>query len=687
VPAQGRLVAFHQLGAFPFMTCRLLSVSAALALLLAASFACNSRTPGTETKSSSVSTATSSSASSIPEVANAAHPSPPVIFIGLDGADWQLLDEYIAAGAMPNLERIVTEGTAGTLETLHPSLSPLVWTTMMTGVDPVKHRILDFVRFNPASGQKEPITSDERQAPAIWNMATWGGRKIGVFGLWATYPAEPVNGVMVSDRLFTFLFKESTPPEGIVFPREEEAWAREAVQRAEAAGTFTELKQYVPRLTEQEYRAALAVQEAYANPVSALRRTLIETRVYDDLARTWIERARPDLAVVYFQGTDSIGHTFAPFAPPKQPTIEQAEYDRYRGVPRTYFAEIDRLLGRYRELAEQRGGVLMLASDHGFAWSEGRPSQLSSNAQATAAKWHRNQGIYALWGKGIPARGRDAAASGSVRQVCATLLATTGLPPIKGEDAAALPGSPAFNASAADYAAHYHSVAPAMSAGATRTVDADTLARLRALGYIGAAESNTAASRTLQTTRTAGSYNNEGLLLKAQGRKADAIAAFENALIVDPNLASALWNLSDLLFADSTDLDRSDLLLVHAFGAGLPEGTKYLIGRAIGYQRSGQIDRSTKILEAALRSRPEEPEVWLFLGRYRVEKGECPQAVSDFEKATRLAPKNASAYASLGLARLCAGDRDGARRDLQRSLEIDPSQAPVREYLKKVGGD
>ena len=320
------------------------------------------------------------------------------------------------------------------------------------------------------------------------------------------------------------------------------------------------------------------------------------------------------------------------------------------------------------------------------AWSEGRPTQLSSNAQATAAKWHRNQGIYALWGKGIMAKGRDAADTGSVRQVCATLLAAAGLPPMKGEDAGPLPGSPGFSAGAVDYASHYHPVAPAMSAGATSTVDADTLARLRALGYIGAAESNTASSRTLQKTRTAGSYNNEGLLLKAQGRKADAIAAFENALIVDQHLASALWNLSDLLFADATDLDRSDLLLVQAFGEGLPEGTKFLIGRAIGYQRSGQIDRSTKILEAALRAHPEEPEVWLFLGRYRVEKGDCAQAVSDFEKATRLAPKNANAFASLGLARLCAGDREGARRDLQRSLEIDPSQAPVREYLKKVEG-
>ena len=113
-----------------------------------------------------------------------------MIFVGLDGADWQLLDQYMARGVMPNLKRLTAEGTAGTVETLHPPLSPIVWTTMMTGVDPLEHRILDFVRLNPATGQKEPITSDERKAPAIWNMATWAGRHVGVFGLWATYPAE-----------------------------------------------------------------------------------------------------------------------------------------------------------------------------------------------------------------------------------------------------------------------------------------------------------------------------------------------------------------------------------------------------------------------------------------------------------------------------------------------------------------
>jgi tetratricopeptide (TPR) repeat protein len=627
---------------------------------------------------------TSSASTPILEIARAARTAPPVIFVGLDGADWRLLDQYIDAGAMPNLKQLVSEGTAGTVDTLHPALSPLIWTTMMTGVDPSRHQILDFVHFNASSGQKEPITSDERKAPAIWNMATWAGRRVGVFGLWATYPAEAVNGLMVSDRLFTFLYKEAKPPDGVVFPREEEQAARSSVEEAERSVDFAAMQKYLPWLTRAEYDKAAATENPYAHPVSALRRILVETRVYDELARAWIQRTRPDLAIVYFQGTDSIGHTFAPFAPPRQASIDPVEYDHYNRVPRDYFSAIDTMLGAYRNIARAQKAILVLASDHGFAWGDDRPLQLSSNAQATAAKWHHNEGIYLIWGPGIPGRGRDPGAKGSVGQVCATLLALQGLPPIKGAEAAPLPGAPGFASEPVDYASHYHPPAPAV-ATATRAIDEDTLARLRALGYVGAAESKTAASRRMQTTRSAGSYNNEGLVLKSLGRTKDAIQAFENALIVDPNLASALWNLSDLLYAGAVDLDRSDKLLVHAFGAGLPEGTKYLIGRAIGYQRSGQIDRSVKLLEAALRARPEDPEVWLFLGRYRVERGECPSAVSDFEKATRLAPRNAGAFASLGVARLCAGDLPAAKRDLLHSLELDPTQPAVREYLKKLG--
>src|SRR6478672_7455483 len=112
-----------------------------------------------------------------PAIASAAQPRPPVIFVGLDGADWQLLDDYAARGVMPNLARIVREGSSGVLETIRPPLSPLIW-TMMTGVSPLEHGILDFVQFNAATGAKEPIAADSRRVPAVWNMATSAGKRV-----------------------------------------------------------------------------------------------------------------------------------------------------------------------------------------------------------------------------------------------------------------------------------------------------------------------------------------------------------------------------------------------------------------------------------------------------------------------------------------------------------------------------
>jgi hypothetical protein len=245
------------------------------------------------------------------------------------------------------LAKLVSEGSSGTIRTISPPLSPLIWTTMMTGVSPLEHRILDFLRVNPVSQQREPITSDERKVPAVWNMATTAGKKVGALGFWATYPAESINGLMVSDRLFTFPFSEKAPPPGVVYPASMESWAREGLTRAQNETGYDAVKAVLPWLTDAEYTQAAAVTDPYAHPVSALRRILIETKVYDDLGRDWLSRERPDLLLLYFQGTDSIGHVFAPYAPPRQTSVSQADYERYKDVPERYFAAIDQMLARF----------------------------------------------------------------------------------------------------------------------------------------------------------------------------------------------------------------------------------------------------------------------------------------------------------------------------------------------------
>jgi tetratricopeptide (TPR) repeat protein len=693
------------------------------------------------------------------ELARASRGGRPVLFVGLDGGDWQLLDGYMADGTMPNLAQLVRQGSSGVLETIQPPLSPLVWTTMMTGVSPLEHRVLDFTRFNPVSGAREPIGSDERRVPAVWNMASAAGKTVAVFGLWATYPAEAVRGLMVADRFASFTAPDRRPPPAVVFPPGREGWAREALAAAVRDTDYQAVHRYLPWLGAAEYERQLAQPEPYAQPASALRRILAETRAYHTLARTWIERARPDLAVVYFQGTDTLGHIFAPYAPPRQPGVTPEDFARYGAVPRRYFAEIDRLLGDFRDLAARQGSVLFVASDHGFRWREGRPAAAGSAAAATAARWHREEGIYLLWAPPAAGRhpetrqapGRNApetqeapqtpgvpvapkvGARGGVAQVCATILRLLGLPPGAGlapaldaakdyagpRETAAAPEAARAPVEPVDYRRFFRAGAaprPSVPAGpAGEAPDAEQLSALRALGYIGAGEpshrepaaggppgTGTAGSPP-DATRTAASFDNEGLLLRQQGQAAAARDAFEQALARQPDLPAALWNLSDLLFADAAaaagagaegfgerldpartaSLDRADDLLLRALAGGLPGGVEHALDRAGRYGRGGARERGLALLERAAALRPGDPRPWLLHGRYRLEQQRCDDALDDFTRAIRLDPASALAHASAGLALLCRGDQPAALAAFRRSLALDPNQPEVRRFLAR----
>lgn len=611
----------------------------------------------------------------IPEIAHAAPEGRPVLFVGLDGADWELLDAYMREGRMPNLARLAREGRTGVLTTIQPPLSPLVWTTEMTGVSPLEHGILDFTRFHPKTGEREPIPRDERRVPAVWNMASAGGRNVAVFGMWATWPAEPVRGVLIADRFSSFT-ASGPPPAGSVHPADFEPLARLILQRTESTVDLAALRAYLPDLTEEEFREAGARPDPYAHPVSALRRILAETRVWNALARYVIAERRPALSIVYFQGTDTIGHVFAPYAPPRRPEVAEADFARFHRVPDLYFAEIDRLLGEYRDVAEWTGAVLMLASDHGFLWREARPEKLSSAAAATAGRWHRDEGMYLLWGPDIAPGPRE---RGRVDQVCATLLALLGLPPGAGLAGPALPGTPAGTAEPVDYRALLP-LAPSMPDPGTAP-SGDEIAKLRALGYVGGGEPMRAPAGA-GSTRTPASYNNEGLLLRQAGRTREAAAAFERALAVDPRSASALWNLSDLLHAESREPERSDGLLVQAAAAGLPEAGERAGARALDLLRSGATERARHLLDRTVAALPDDPGLHLLRGRARLEARDCAAARSDFIEASRLEPGNAIAWASLGLSELCLARPAEARRALERSLAIDPVQPQVRAALE-----
>src|SRR5262249_36650778 len=154
-------------------------------------------------------------------------------------------------------------------------------------------------------------------------MASAAGRRVLVLGLWATYPAEDVHGTLVSDRFFSFLHPEEAPLRS-VWPADRLDWARRRLHAAQASVDLAALHGYVPTLREEEMANSDAGGAPYADPLRALRRILVETATYDALFRDGVEELSPDLAILYLQGTDSIGHAFARYTPPAQPGVDPA---------------------------------------------------------------------------------------------------------------------------------------------------------------------------------------------------------------------------------------------------------------------------------------------------------------------------------------------------------------------------
>ena len=537
----------------------------------------------------------------------------PVIVIGWDGADWEYLRPRMERGALPELAALLREGRAGTLRTVHPPLSPIVWTTMMTGRDPLDHGILDFTRFHPVTRAREPIGSDERRVPAAWSLASAAGRSVAVFGMWATYPAETVNGVIVSDRFMSFQTGSSPDAPGIVYPDERASWARASLTRAERDGS----PDVLPDPAKQE----------------ALRRILVETAVYDELAAGWYREHRPDLTILYVQGTDAVGHVFAPFRPPRRPGIRPEDVEAFGPVADRVYDEVDRRLARWRTLAKESGATIVLVSDHGFAWGDDRPAPGTSDAAATAGRWHRDLGIFVIAGPRIEPSATQS--QGEVAQVAPTVLALLGVPPT--------PGMP-------EPLAGLTAAGPALAPAATPVPepgadlpDEEALARLRALGYVGGAEP----SRTSvgSSTRTAGSYSNEGLILEERGRTAEAREAYRRALAVDPSHAASLWNLSRL--------DGDQALVRRALAAGSPDAAQAVLTRA----------------------------------KALLQEGKCREALDDVRAVGAAQPSSPLPPAAEALALLCLDDKAAAAAALRRSLALDPDQPALRQMIDALPPD
>jgi hypothetical protein len=171
-----------------------------------------------------------------------------VVVLGIDGLDAGMTEKLIAQGELPRLAALRARAARGRVRVEPEQVPAIVWTTIATGRGPEAHGIQsmgarrlagmrtpmglgDEGPFARAMGRatdlfrltrSQPPSSVLRSAKALWNVASEKGLRVGVVNWWATWPADPVNGFVVTDRAF-FKLEKGGPPEREAHPPE--AWA------------------------------------------------------------------------------------------------------------------------------------------------------------------------------------------------------------------------------------------------------------------------------------------------------------------------------------------------------------------------------------------------------------------------------------------------------------------------------
>jgi len=268
---------------------------------------------------------------------------PRTLIVGLDGATFDLMDPWIAMGRLPTLSRVMGEGVRGHLRAFPNMNSASAWTSIVTGCNPGEHGVHDFgddrTVYDPSW---RPTSALDRRRPAFWHTLDECGQRVGVINVPISYPADPVDGFMISG-----MDAPGTSSSGFTHP----------------AGLLDELRRAgidyvldVPNLGRLREQDSARLPDSVRRMVDA--RGLATSRLMD--------RYAPDVTMVVFTATDRVQHTYWGEGP-------VADDDGTWQPLATLYQQLDAWVGRLWEQVGAEANLIVL-SDHGFGLHHDFPS-------------------------------------------------------------------------------------------------------------------------------------------------------------------------------------------------------------------------------------------------------------------------------------------------------------------------
>jgi predicted AlkP superfamily phosphohydrolase/phosphomutase len=263
-----------------------------------------------------------------------------VLIIGLDGGTFDLIKPWVKEGKLPNIARLMHSGVYNNLQSTIPPMTFPAWNAFMTGKNPGKHGVFDFMERKNGTYDLEIKNAHHRKSETIWKIASKAGKRCAVIGVPVTYPPEEINGIMISGFDTPFL------DERIMYPRE----------------LFNELKEKVGQyIVTAEYEKKLRngqIKEAVKELFLAIDRKA-ETAKYLLMREAW------DLFMIVFGETDAAIHYFWKYHDKNSPQIIDGENKNIDFDPiYEIYNRVDIHIGKILELSNEETTVILM-SDHG----------------------------------------------------------------------------------------------------------------------------------------------------------------------------------------------------------------------------------------------------------------------------------------------------------------------------------
>jgi predicted AlkP superfamily phosphohydrolase/phosphomutase/Tfp pilus assembly protein PilF len=602
-----------------------------------------------------------------------------VAIIALDGADWELLSELSNDGRIPNLRALILGGTTGSVQTIQPTVSPLLWTTAATGLAPDRHGVIDFVD----RGTNGPVTAYSRRAPAIWEVAEAFGRPSAVINWWTAWPPQRTSTAVYG------VPSEVVP--GAVYPPELAPRINTVAVPENTIG-YAQVGRFL-NITANEYEQA--VKGDPSDPVRMFRGILARTWTDHRAGLEIYSQRKPLLTMISYEGTDEVNHLFGAYHPPYREGVSQENYRRYWPAVANYYAEIDRLIGEWMNVLSDDTTV-MIVSAHGYRWGKTRP--YGPPAGRTALADHRNPGVFIAYGNHVAAS--RAAHAMSIYDLTPTALAILGLPA-----SSEMPGHvaewafndihPVSSVRVISYSEFFN--ARPMASDAALDPKAYR-ATLQAIGHVGDptrgltpvfedGEQMSEAARVVAPQQWASYawYNNQAILLRSQGKLKESSDLFEKAIELNPNHPTAYLNFAMLLF-DRQQYVAADEVFVKAIEKGLPNGDRWFLDFAALYRERNMSSRAIALLSRARAIYPQSFAIAANLGSALAAANRYTEAQPELERALGMQPSSTLALNNLGALFAKRNDLPRALDFWNRSLTIDARQPEIRAAATAAQG-